>query len=70
MTDVEVILDNEDAGWISLGKFDFNAGEYSVLLSDRGGDSLSWEKTEDYGWEGDAVQLIFADAVRWVPVKR
>lgn len=70
LTDVELILDNETPGWISLGKFDFDAGEYSVFLSDRGGDALSWEKTDDYSWESEAVQLIFADAMKWVPVKR
>ncbi len=69
-TDVEIILENEEPGWISLGKFDFDTGNYSVFLSDQGGDSLSWEKTEDYSWEDKAVQLIVADAVRWIPVKR
>ncbi len=69
-TDVEIILENEEPGWISLGKFDFDTGNYSVFLSDQGSDSLSWEKTEDYSWEDKAVQLIVADAVRWIPVKR
>ena len=43
VTDVEVLLDNEEPGWISLGKYYFDRGEYSVFLSDRGGDSLTWE---------------------------
>ena len=68
ITDVEVLLDHEEPGWISLGKFNFNRGEYSVFLSDRGGDSLTWENDGSYAWERDAVQLIFANAVKWVPV--
>lgn len=35
VTDVEVLLDNEEPGWISLGKYYFERGEYSVFLSDR-----------------------------------
>jgi len=66
--DVEIAPDSEDLGWISLGKYDFDAGEYSVFLSDKGGDSLFFEKSEDYAWESEAVQLIFADAIKWVPV--
>ncbi|MCQ4872644.1 golvesin C-terminal-like domain-containing protein [Butyricimonas paravirosa] len=69
MIDVEVSPDSEELGWVSLGKYDFDAGEYSVFLSDKGGDSLIFEKNEDYAWESEAVQLIFADAVKWVPVR-
>ena len=68
VTDVEVLLDNEEPGWISLGKYYFDRGEYSVFLSDRGGDSLTWENDGTYTWERDAVQLIFANAVKWIPV--
>lgn len=68
MIDVEVSPDLEELGWVSLGKYDFDAGEYSVFLSDKGGDSLIFEKNEDYG-ESEVVQLIFADAVKWVPVQ-
>ena len=68
VTDVEVLLDNEEPGWISLGKYYFDRGEYSVFLSDRGGDSLTWENDGTYAWERDAVQLIFANAVKWIPV--
>ena len=68
VTDVEVLLDNEEPGWISLGKYYFERGEYSVFLSDRGGDSLTWENDGTYAWERDAVQLIFANAVKWIPV--
>ena len=66
---MEVSPDSEELGWVSLGKYDFDAGEYSVFLSDKGGDSLIFEKNEDYAWESEAVQLIFADAVKWVPVR-
>lgn len=68
VTDVEVLLDNEEPGWISLGKYYFDRGEYSVFLSDRGGDSLTWENDGTYTWEQDAVQLIFANAVKWGPI--
>lgn len=67
--DVEIAPDSEDLGWTSLGKYDFDAGEYSVFLSDKGGDSLISGKNEDYAWEPEAVQLIFADAMKWVPVQ-
>ena len=39
-----------------------------MFLSDRGGDSLTWENDGTYTWEQDAVQLIFANAVKWGPI--
>lgn len=69
ITDVELFLDDEQPGWISLGVFNFDRGEYSVFLSDRGGDSLSRENSDTRGWDGESVQFIFANAVKWVPVK-
>lgn len=70
MIDVEVLLDDEEPGWISLGQYDFDRGEYNVFLSDRGGDSLTWENDGTYMWEDEPVQLIFADAIKWVPVNK
>lgn len=69
ITDVELFLDTEQPGWISLGEYNFDRGEYSVFLSDRGGDSLSRDNNATHEWDGEAVQLIFANAVKWVPVK-
>ena len=60
----EVILELDDSfyrfrgyrqeKWLSLGEFEFKAGQVKVIVDDRG------EKLED------AQQLIFADAVKFV----
>ena len=64
-TEIELLLDDEEPGWISLGKYDFGRGTYSVLLNDQGINSLKNDNNEE---EDRAVQLIFADAVKWIPV--
>ncbi|RHR78987.1 hypothetical protein [Odoribacter sp. AF15-53] len=78
--DKEVIVEADliSKGWVSLGKFDLQAGETQVTLDDRGGE-IRADAEDDYsniqvyavadGKSYPKRQLIVADAVKWVRVK-
>jgi len=63
----EIVLEVEkdDPTWVSLGTFTLQAGESRVVLDDRG---VAIEK-EGYGHSVKYVQLVVADAVKWIKVK-
>lgn len=57
----------EAEGWISLGIFDLPKGKVQVILNDKGG--IVEKDNSKQGIEAKR-QLIIADAVKWVQVKR
>ncbi|WP_065219100.1 MULTISPECIES: golvesin C-terminal-like domain-containing protein [Butyricimonas] len=63
----EVVLEVEkgDPTWVSLGTFTLSAGESRVVLDDRG---VTIEE-ESYGRSMKYIQLVVADAVKWVKVR-
>lgn len=63
----EVVLEVEkgDPTWVSLGTFTLSAGESRVVLDDRG---VTIEE-ESYGHSMKYIQLVVADAVKWVKVR-
>ena len=63
----EVVLEVEkgDPTWVSLGTFTLPAGESRVVLDDRG---VAIEE-ESHGRSTKYIQLVVADAVKWVKVK-
>ena len=59
-----------ETGWKSLGTFNLPAGESRIVLDDRGVppmESVSTGRVSLGG--GKVVQLVVADAVKWVKVK-
>ena len=65
----EIILDVEkdDPTWVSLGTFSLPAGESRVILDDRGVPPI--EEEGHGGYSRKWIQLVVADAVKWVKTK-
>ena len=65
----EIILDVEkdDPTWVSLGTFTLPAGESRVILDDRGVPPI--EEEGHGGYSRKWIQLVVADAVKWVKTK-
>lgn len=65
--EITIEADLEAEGWISLGIFDLPKGKVQVILNDKGG--IVEKDNSKQGIEAKR-QLIIADAVKWVQVKR
>ena len=65
----EVILEVQkgDPRWISLGTFSLPAGKSRVVLDDRGAPPIESQSHGKYS--SKYVQLVVADAVKWVKIK-
>ncbi|MCQ4872352.1 golvesin C-terminal-like domain-containing protein [Butyricimonas paravirosa] len=65
----EVILEVQkgDPSWVSLGTFSLSAGESRVVLDDRGAPPIESQSHSKHS--SKYVQLVVADAVKWVKIK-
>lgn len=65
--EVEINADDEEAGWVLLGSYEFDEGAYTVLMSDKGGTEITPLPGQMVYSDMPCVQIVFADAVKWVP---
>ena len=59
--EIPIEIENRESGWISLGEFDYKAGEVTVELTD---------KVEGKKAEKDATRAVIADAIRWKKISK